>query len=90
MISINEIFDTLQEEVSHNLSGALLFDDYNSIRWQLDGIQTGNTEEQLADLAQDDVDLIIEILVDNDYAKYVEITDPEFDDTYVFFYIQEL
>lgn len=87
---IQEIFDTLQDELSHNLSGVLLFNDADSIRWQLDGIQYGHSESDLEDLANDDMDLIREVLDDYAYENDVEITEPEFDDTYVFFYIEEL
>lgn len=90
MVDIEQIFNTLQKEVSHNLSGALLWDDAHSIRWQLDGIQHGHSEEMMEDLASDDVDLIVEVLVEHELGEYVEITDPEFDDTYVYFNIQEL
>jgi hypothetical protein len=90
MNKIEEIFNILQNEVSHNLSGVLLFDDAESIRWQLDGIQYGHTEDELEDLAIDDTDLIKEVLEDHDLIDVVEITQPEFDDVYVYFNIEEL
>ena len=85
-----EIFNILQNEVSHNLSGVLLFDDAESIRWQLDGIVYGHSKDDLEDLAIDDVDLINEVLTEYNLQDLVEITNAEFDDVYVYFYIQEL
>jgi len=90
MDRIEEIFNILQNEVSHNLSGVLLFDDAESIRWQLDGIVYGHSKTDLEDLAIDDVDLINEVLEEHDLIDVVEITQPEFDDIYVYFNIEEL
>jgi|GEM_PF-4853101 hypothetical protein len=90
MNSTEEIFNILQNEVSHNLSGILLFDDAESIRWQLDGIVYGHSKADLEDLAIDDIDLLKEVLSDHNLEDSVEITQPEFDDVYVYFYIQEI
>jgi hypothetical protein len=90
MDKIEKIFNILQSELSHNLSGILLFNDADTIRWELDGIHYGNSREDLEDLATDDISLIKEVLFENDLDNSVEISDIEFDDTYVYFNIEEL
>lgn len=90
MNNIEEIYNTLKEEVAHNLAGELLINDGTSIRWQLDGIVHGHSQNDLEELAQDDIDLINEILEEYSYNELIEIRAPEFDDIFVFFYIEEL
>ena len=90
MDSIEELYTILKEEVAHNLAGELIINDGMSIRWQLDGILYGHSEEDLDELAQDDIDLINEVLEDYEFMSGFEITKPEFDDVYVYFNIEEI
>lgn len=86
---LNELYELLQEELSHELIGDLFFDGI-AIKWEYDSFNKEldydeNELEHLHNIYDDDLELINEYLIDEDY----NISDPTIEDTYISFYIEE-
>lgn len=86
---LTELFDILDEEVSHNLNGTISNDEI-AIKWEYDCFNTDfeideSEEEHLEKIYNDDIEIIKEYINIDDF----NITNPTIEDTYISFYIEE-
>lgn len=89
MIS-TELFNTIKQEISYDLTGELTFDG-QVIKWEYDGIKDlhiSDFEDYLFDTCEIDKDIINEYFHENN-LDYLVFSNPEIDDTFIHFYIEE-
>lgn len=86
-MSTLELHNTLEYEISDQLTGQLIYDGA-VLKWEYDGFDFlhDGLEEHLDIVAHEDKEIIEEFLYN--YDEFV-VTEPEMHDTFIYFYIEK-
>ena len=91
-MTIDDLYKKLSaKQFTKTLKGDLSFED-ETIKWSFDGLlYQGDCamEELLIDAASSDKELIVDLLNEQNASYEFNITEPEYDDPFVNFYITE-